>query len=89
MPARMEPAASIIHRLGGPTNVARALGLHRTRVSAWQRSREQGGTGGQIPHWHHEALLRLAVKLKVQLAPREFVLARRPRQRTAARASAA
>ena len=31
----MEPAATIIKRLGGPTAVAQIAGVHRTRVSNW------------------------------------------------------
>lgn len=68
----MEPADSIIAKLGGPSSVAKAAGVHRTRVSNWKRPREDGGTGGQIPQKHIPALIALASDLKVSLALGEF-----------------
>lgn len=56
----MEPAQTIIKKLGGPSAVAEVVGIHRTRVSSWQRSRETGGTGGRIPQNHISALLEHA-----------------------------
>lgn len=56
----MEPASTIIERLGGPTAVARKLGVHRVTVSKWKRSRKAGGTGGSIPQRHHRAILKAA-----------------------------
>jgi hypothetical protein len=76
-PASRDPARTVVRRLGGPKVVAAHLGLHPKRVSAWQRPRERGGCDGQIPQWHHPALLELAARRAVQLAPRELVQARR------------
>lgn len=56
----MEPASTIIDRLGGVGAVAAIAGVHRTRVSNWKRSREAGGTGGRIPQSHHLAILKAA-----------------------------
>jgi hypothetical protein len=56
----MEPAASIIKTLGGPSRVAEIVGVHRTRVSNWMRAKAVGGTGGRIPQNHHIAILRAA-----------------------------
>lgn len=69
----MEPAITIITRLGGPTEVARTLGVHRTRVSNWKRGRAVGGTGGMIPQKHIPALLRLAETKGVPLAAADFL----------------
>jgi hypothetical protein len=69
----MEPAATIIHKLGGPTFVAAIVGVHRTRVSNWMRPREKGGTGGNIPHWHAAKLLAYAKANNIDLAPIDFV----------------
>lgn len=56
----MEPATSIIKKLGGTGKVAALVGVHPTRVSSWKRSREAGGTGGRIPQSHHLTILRAA-----------------------------
>jgi hypothetical protein len=69
----MEPAASIVQKLGGPAAVARICGVHRTRVSNWMRAREKGGTGGTIPHWHMAKLLAHAKENDIDLQPSEFV----------------
>lgn len=85
-PRGLEPARTVIRRLGGPTVIAAALGLHRTRVSAWQRAAAAGGTDGRIPQKHFAGLLGLAELRKVQLAPRELVQvvrARKPGRRFA------
>lgn len=69
----MEPAITIITRLGGPTEVARVLGVHRTRVSNWKRARAVGGTNGMIPQKHIPALLRLASTKGVDLSATDFL----------------
>lgn len=74
----MEPARSIVTKLGGPSAVAEAIGIHRTRVSNWQRSRAQGGTGGIIPQRHHLALMDLAEAKGVALSADDFLPLRDP-----------
>lgn len=69
----MEPAQSIIRVLGGPSAIAQQLGIHRTRVSSWQRSRATGGTGGTIPQKYHRELLARAKALGVELQPDAFL----------------
>lgn len=68
----MEPAQTIVRSLGGPTIVAQELGIHRTRVSNWQRPREAGGTGGVVPQKHIPALIRLADVRGVKLSTADF-----------------
>lgn len=68
----MEPAQTIIRKLGGPSVVAKIVGVHRTRVSSWQRDRARGGTGGRIPQNHIPALLAYASEHGLPLAPEEF-----------------
>ena len=48
--------------------MAARLGLHRTRVSNWQRPKERGGSGGRIPQSHHRALIAIASELDVPLS---------------------
>lgn len=71
--AAMEPAHTIITKLGGPSVVAERIGIHRTRVSKWQAARDSGGTGGMIPVKHIPALVRLAQEVGVQLSADDFL----------------
>ncbi|TWB61662.1 hypothetical protein FBZ98_1011007 [Rhizobium sp. ERR 922] len=48
-PEKLEPAASIIDRFGGPEAVQEITGADRTRVYRWTQSKEKGGTDGFIP----------------------------------------
>jgi hypothetical protein len=48
-PEKLEPAASIIDRFGGPDAVQEITGADRTRVYRWTQPRERGGTDGIIP----------------------------------------
>jgi hypothetical protein len=75
----LEPARSIIERFGGPSALAGILGVHRTRVSNWQRDRTKGGTGGLIPQRYHPTLLDYAGRNGIVLEPRDFL----PGQRAA------
>ena len=68
----MGPADSIIEKLGGVSVVARAAGVHRTRVSNWKRPKEDGGTGGTIPQKHIPALLALADAQGITLEHSDF-----------------
>lgn len=69
----MEPARSIIAKLGGPSAIAEAVGIHRTRVSNWQRPRTKGGTNGLIPQRHHLALIDFAAVKGVELTADDFL----------------
>lgn len=48
-PDKLEPAASIIDRFGGPEAVQEITGADRTRVYRWTQPKEKGGTDGIIP----------------------------------------
>lgn len=69
----MEPAHSIITKLGGPSKVANYVGVHRTRVSNWMRSKEQGGTGGTIPARHFHRVMQMANEMGVEVDVMVFV----------------
>ncbi len=69
----MEPARTIIARLGGPTKVSGIAGVHRTRVSNWARRKEDGGTGGVIPFKHVPALLAAARSAGISLSADDFL----------------
>ncbi|MCA1458046.1 hypothetical protein I6F35_33475 [Bradyrhizobium sp. BRP22] len=80
----MEPAQTILTKLGGPTKVSKYLGIHRTRASNWQRPRAKGGTDGVIPQRYHRQLLDYAASVKVELSADDFLPARTQPQESAA-----
>lgn len=69
----MEPAQTIIRKLGGPSAVANLVGIHRTRVSSWQRAQARGGTGGRVPQGHIPTLLQAARERGVDLSADDFL----------------
>lgn len=80
----VEPAQTIISKLGGPSVVAKAVGVHRTRVSSWKRSRASGGTDGRIPQDHHASLLAFARRVGVELSAEDFLPVSEPQKTEAA-----
>lgn len=68
----MEPASTIVKKLGGTGVVARVTGVHITRVSGWQRPREKGGTGGRIPQGHIPRLVEYANENGIDLSFKDF-----------------
>lgn len=69
----MEPAKSIIKKLGGPTIVAKEIGLSRVTVSRWGASKSKGGTNGFIPYSHVPKLLKFAREREVELSASDFI----------------
>lgn len=57
---KLEPAKSVIEKLGGPEAVSRLTGRHISRVYRWMYPKDRGGTGGVIPHDEARKLLSLA-----------------------------
>jgi hypothetical protein len=79
----LEPAHSIIERLGGKALVARHLGLAYTAPYRWTYPHAAGGTGGKIPSRHIPALMVLARARKVELWLEDFF----PQVKTAPKAA--
>jgi hypothetical protein len=73
-----EPASSIIGKLGGLTAVSKIAGVSITTVQRWRMPKSKGGTGGIVPHWHHERLLEEARSRGIALEPVEFIRSARP-----------
>jgi hypothetical protein len=71
--SKLEPAESIISKLGGPAVVASVVAVHRTRVSNWKRPKEKGGTGGLIPQQYHRTLLDHARDNSIDLKAEDFL----------------
>lgn len=70
---RCEPANSIIKKFNGLTAVAGITNVTPHTVMRWRKPREEGGTGGVIPHWHMDKLLAAAMNLGIKLEPSDFL----------------
>jgi translation initiation factor IF-1 len=69
----LNPAKSIIERLGGVDVVAEICGKDRTRVYRWMYPRKRGGTGGLIPQTEFHKLLDYAKRHGIRLRPGDFM----------------
>jgi hypothetical protein len=69
----MEPAATIIEKLGGYRAVSAALGVAYTAPYRWTYPRERGGTDGRVPAKYHRVLLDLAAESGVELSAADLV----------------
>lgn len=69
----MEPASTIIERLGGEARVSEITGTALTAPYRWQHAREKGGTGGLIPQKHHRTLLDYASENGIELSAEDFL----------------
>jgi hypothetical protein len=69
----MEPASTIIRKLGGGKVVAAITGRALTAPYRWQHAREKGGTGGLIPQKYHRLLLDYARRNGIGLRATDFV----------------
>jgi hypothetical protein len=69
----MEPAATIIARLGGERVVSEITGRAYTAPYRWQHPLEKGGTGGLIPQKLHAKLLDYARANGIELTPADFL----------------
>lgn len=69
----MEPARTIIEKLGGASIVSKITGTSHNVPYRWQYPRERGGTGGMIPQRHHPALLDYAREKRIRLRADDFL----------------
>lgn len=67
----IDPAFTVIERLGGKAFVAESLGLDKSTLSRWCQPRPMG-TGGVIPQKHWGQLLEMASKQRVRLTLKEL-----------------
>ena len=70
---QLEPACSVIRKLGGAIVIAKRFKKDRTTIFKWQMPKTSGGRGGNIPHWYHGELLKMAHDLGIELTPGELV----------------
>lgn len=71
--AVMEPAKSIIQKLGGEAVVSQITQTAYTAPYRWQHSRSKGGTDGLVPQRHHQKLLDYARANGIALEAAEFL----------------
>lgn len=69
----MNPAQTIIVRLGGEALVASVTGTAYTAPYRWQAARAKGGTGGLIPQRHHRTLIDYARSRGIALTAEDFL----------------
>lgn len=69
----MEPAKTIIQKLGGARVVSKITGTAYTAPYRWQYSKTFGGTDGLIPQRYHRPLLRFAKNNQIDLTASDFL----------------
>lgn len=67
-----EPAATIIAKFGGIREVASIVDVNVHTVTKWRLSKDKGGTGGSVPHWHVPKLIAEAESRGVDLTYSDF-----------------
>lgn len=72
---KLEPAFSILQKLGGKSAVAAELHLSASTLSRWCSPRPKG-TGGTIPQRYWDDLLLLAQRRKVAISPADLFAVR-------------
>lgn len=70
---KLDPAYSVVQRLGGVKAVQDATGVYRTRVYGWMNPKGKNGTGGVIPQRHHVRLLDYARSKDISLTAEDFL----------------
>lgn len=70
----LEPASTVLAKIGGVEVAASITGKHVSRIYRWTYPREKGGTGGVIPHEDATKLLKHASENKLELTPADFFM---------------
>jgi hypothetical protein len=72
----MDPAATIVRKLGGEAKVAGIVGTALSAPYRWQLEKSRGRTGGFVPQADHRALLDYAHAHGIALTAEEFLMPR-------------
>lgn len=67
----LEPAYTVIEKLGGKSAVAEELALDKSTLSRWCQPRP-GGTGGLIPQRYWPQLMQMAREQNVRIGVKEL-----------------
>lgn len=68
----LEPAYTVIEKLGGKSTVANQLGLSKAQMTRWCAPTDAGGTGGVIPQKYWVQLMQMARVHRVRLTLKEL-----------------
>lgn len=71
----LDPAKTVIERVGGPEVASTVTGKHISRVYRWMYPKDRGGTGGFIPHEDSLKILAHAQAHDLPLEPGDFLQA--------------
>lgn len=71
--SHLEPAKTILCKLGGAAIAADVTGKHISRVYRWMYPIERGGAGGSIPQRHIPKLLAYARQNNIALSADDFL----------------
>lgn len=74
----MDPAKTIIGKVGGVEIASRITGKHISRVYRWMYPPTRGGTGGVVPHSDAVKLLDHAKQHNIPLVAEDFIQAPAP-----------
>ena len=85
----LEPASTVLAKIGGVEVASKVTGKHVSRVYRWTYPREKGGTGGVIPHEDATKLLKHASENNLELVAADFFMVDDGPPSTALPASAA
>lgn len=70
----LEPASTVLAKIGGVEVASKVTGKHVSRVYRWTYPREKGGTGGVIPHDDATKLLKYAGENSIPLTAADFFM---------------
>lgn len=68
----MNPAYTVIEKLGGKSTVAQQLGLSKAQMTRWCSPADAGGTGGVIPQKYWAQLMQMARLQRVRITLKEL-----------------
>lgn len=68
----LEPAYTVIEKLGGKSAVAEQLGLSKAQMTRWCSPSDAGGTGGVIPQRYWPRLMEMAREKRVRITLKEL-----------------
>lgn len=68
----MDPAYTVIEKLGGKSTVAQQLGLSKAQMTRWCAPADAGGTGGVIPQKYWAQLMQMARLQRVRITLKEL-----------------
>lgn len=73
---KLKPAEYVIMAFGGVTACARAIGMNKSSVHKWKKSKENRGCDGMIPTANQVKVLEAAKLLGIDVTPTDLVLGR-------------